>query len=210
MRRVIFVFCFSLIALYMHAAPIDGIRIESDEFYMVVLIDGKAVCTPTLSCFIANLSSGRYLIEVYKANPSHYRGRIDERDLLYRERFFYDSFSLKEIVIRSDHPNSNPVYRENIMAPEVFEQFLRSVKAKHFDDDRNNLVSTALLTTNFTSEQCLQLAKIYSMPHHKVALLKMLYPGVVDKQNFFRVVETLVFSMHRDEVNEFIKRYHQR
>lgn len=63
-RKFLFSICFLLASFSIAAAPLDGIRIESEGQPIIVLIDGQQVCTPTLSCFIANLRRGSYRVEV--------------------------------------------------------------------------------------------------------------------------------------------------
>lgn len=57
------VFCCSV---YIPAAGLKGIRIENRSFPIIVSVDGTQVCSPTNSCFIANLRPGHYRIEVYR------------------------------------------------------------------------------------------------------------------------------------------------
>ena len=84
-RKILFSICFLLASFSIAAAPLDGIRIESEGQPIIVLIDGQQVCTPTLSCFIANLRGGSYRVEVYAARHGN---NLSKENLLYDERVF--------------------------------------------------------------------------------------------------------------------------
>lgn len=99
-------------------------------------------------------------------------------------------------------------YREVAMDRRAFERFLISTKQQHFDSDRTKSIETALFTSYFISEQCVQLISLYSFGSNKVYIIKKLYPRVTDKQNFFMVIDRLTFQSDKDQVNDFIKSYH--
>ncbi|NDV83067.1 DUF4476 domain-containing protein [Bacteroides sp. 51] len=208
MRKYIVLFCLSLLALSMYAASIYGIRIESDGRDMIVFVDGQQVCTPTTSCFIANLKSGLYKIEVFESVPSQRKGPGRTGELLFRDRIYYNEYTMKDISVRGN--NSHHAYRDNIMPPDTFAQFLRSLKDQNFDDNRDKLLATTMVTSDFTSEQYIEMAKIYTFDKGKINMMKTVYPRIVDKQNFFMVIETLTFKMDKDQIHEFVKEYHQR
>lgn len=208
MRKLIVVVLFLIMTLYAQSVEINGIRIESDGVSMMVFIDGQQMCTPTLSCFIANLKSGFYLIEVYESVFNRYNSTPRRGELLYRERFFYDSYSLEEIRVGKNE--SDHAFHDNIMPPETFDKFLGSLKKKSFDSDKDQLIEIAMLSSDFTSEQCLRMLKIYSFNSGMVSVLKKLYPRVIDKQNFFSVIDCLTFQSDQNTLREFVKQYHQR
>lgn len=209
MCKFIVITCLSLVAWGASAANINGIRIESDGIEMIVFIDGKQVCTPTLSCFIANLNSGKYLIEVYESIPSRYNhSNYNRGELLYRERFFYNAYTLQEITVRGI--NAPAAYDYDVMPPETFSLFLHSLKKEPFDDNRNKLIETTIFSTGFTSGQCLEMVKAYTFESGKFEMLRKVYPKIVDKHNFFLVVESFTFSREKEKANEIVKQYHQR
>lgn len=66
-RKLILGFCFLLAMFPASAFSLEGLSVESPREQVVVFIDGKQVCRPTYSCFIANLHGGSYRVEVYAA-----------------------------------------------------------------------------------------------------------------------------------------------
>ena len=74
-RKLILVFCFLLAMFPASAFSLEGLSIESPREQVVVFIDGKQVCRPTYSCFIANLHGGSYRVEVYAARREGDRHR---------------------------------------------------------------------------------------------------------------------------------------
>ncbi|MCS2612427.1 DUF4476 domain-containing protein [Bacteroides fragilis] len=95
-----------------------------------------------------------------------------------------------------------------VMNRAEFDRFLRTVKDKPFDSDRNKLIETTLVSTGFTSDQCLQLVKLFSFDSEKIKLMQAMYPRIVDKPNFYLVIESLTFQSDKNKMNEFVRKYH--
>ena len=205
-------------AVSARAAAVNGIRIESPRQLMVVFVNGEQVSLPTYSCFVANVK-GALLVEVYEATPD---GRIDRNRLLHRERLYCSGRKVKDIYVEApaDEPHGRPrpehgeppVGRhEPVMSAKDFDRFIDTLNRQSFDSERQELLEHALRTSSFTTDQCVRLMnqKMFSFDSERVALLKKLYPKVTDKANFYRAVERLTFQMDRDEVNTFVKQYHE-
>lgn len=213
-RRLIVGVCFLLAVTAAQAVTIDGIRIESQGQRIIVVVDGQQVCKPTNSCFVANLR-GSCRVEVYAA------GRGDElrrENLLYDERIYCSNREIKEIVIAgSNRPGNNkPGHRpehfrsdEPAMSQEAFQQFISSYKKQNFESDRKALLDHALMSSYFTTDQCLRLLEFYTFESEKIPFLKKIYPRIADKANFFRALDELTFSSDKEEINKFIKKYHE-
>ena len=209
----------------MKAASIDGIRIESPHRKIVVLVDGQQVCLPTFSCFVANLH-GSYQVEVYEA-PSH--GENPRRGkLLYDERVHCSINEVKDILIPKDkrvsgnrgtsnhhkpgRPGDRPIegQYERVMSPSAFEQFMGLMEKQNFDSDRKEVLDHALLTSWFTAVQCTRLIDFYRFDSEKKQLMKKIYPKIADKPNFYYAIDKLTFSSDKNEINAFIKQYHEK
>lgn len=221
MRKVIICFCLLLASLSMQAQSLQGIRIESEGQPVVVYINDQPVNTPTASCFVTNLSSGHYRVEVYSGRLPERPSMIDKRKhLIYSESVNYRGRGIHEIFIENESnkgkgpqhgskgPHGKP-QQEKVMSPAAFETFLKQLKAKPFADQRLSLIEGTLPTTLYSSEQGIQIMTAYVHDHEKMQVMKAIYPNIADKQNFFMVVEKLSFQSNKNEVNEFIRKFHE-
>nr|WP_320057408.1 DUF4476 domain-containing protein [uncultured Bacteroides sp.] len=219
MRKLIISFSLLLIvALSMKAAPIYGIRIESAENPIIIFVDGVQISTPTMSCFIANLSPGNYRIEAYEVE---YFGRNDferKRNLIYHNLIYFSGNELKNIRIESNFPTlPSPRDRwtgahsdRGVMDNNTFSSFLSAVKAAPFKSDKMDLIETAVQTSAFTIQQCKRLVELNTFDDEKIEMIQLLYPRIVDKQNFFMLLESLSFISSKDKINDFIKGYNSK
>lgn len=211
-RKFLFSICFLLASFSIVAAPLDGIRIESEGQPIIVLLDGQQVCTPTLSCFIANLRGGSYRVEVYAVRRGN---NLSKENLLYDERVFCSGMEVKEIVVDSrNRPDSHshrpgaPDFREQVMRDREFKEFVALLKKQPFDSDRKEVFENGLLTSYFTTAQCIKLLDMCTFSSEKKSLLKKMYPKIADKSNFIHAIGKLDFSTDKREINDFIKSYH--
>jgi hypothetical protein len=220
MRKLIISFSLLLVvALSIKAAPIYGIRIESTENPVIIFFDGEQVSVPTMSCFIANLNPGDYRIEVYEVDylGSNDRGR--KGDLIYDNIIYFSGDEIKDICIESNYTalSSSPrkgwdgIYSDRgLMDNNTFSSFFSAVKAAPFKSDKMDLIETAAQTSAFTTKQCKRLVDLNTFDDDKIEMIQLLYPRIVDKQNFFILLESLSFISSKDKINDFIKGYNSK
>lgn len=225
MRKIIISFCILLAALSLKAQSISGIRIDGGNTPILVYFGGNQMCMPTTTCFVANLKSGYYTVEVYSTRFSRPGERVWKGERLYKDNVYFNGIGVTEIVVdgrdeirpdnrpgRPGHGGHRPDYDQydRVMNSQLFNTFLNSVKKVPFKDDRMALINTALASSDFTSGQCLQLTKLYTFDDDRMEIMKMMYPRIVDKEAFFTVIATLTFSSNKDEMNKFIQNYGRR
>ena len=141
---------------------------------------------------------------------------------LYNERVYFDGRGVKDIFVDDRHANVRPgrpgqgEHRPNydrhdrVMNDQLFKTFYNNLKKEPFEDDRMALLNTALANSDFTSAQCLQVTKLYTFDDDRMAIMKKMYPRIVDKEAFFTVIATLTFSSNKDEMNKFVQNYGRR
>ncbi len=213
MRKLLICVVCALLSLSMRAGFIDGIRISGWDRPFIVTIDNEDVSMPATSCFVSGLSAGYYIVEVYESR-SAFSDSVWKGRLIYSRRVYYNGIGTMDIrlddradtgAIRPGHGSST--FGKNVMPAEVFEDFYQRMKDEPFSDGKNKLLTTALVGAAFTSAQCSRLIDLYTFDDDKVEFLKQIYPNVVDKEAFFRVIDKLTFLSSRDKIRDFIQAY---
>ncbi len=95
-----------------------------------------------------------------------------------------------------------------VMNRAEFDRFLRTVKDKSFDSDRNKLIETTLVSTGFTSINASSWLSCSVSTVKKIKLMQAMYPRIVDKPNFYLVIESLTFQSDKNKMNEFVRKFH--
>lgn len=220
MRTIIISFCFLLAALSVKAQSISGIRIDGGDTPVLVYFGGNQMCSPTTTCFVANLNAGYYTVEIYASRYSRPGERVWKGQRLYNQRVYFSGSGVKDIFVdnrpgnnvRPERPGQEDRYPEydrfdRVMSDRLFRQFLEDLKKEPFDQNRTTLITTALANSDFTSGQCLQIVETFTFDDGKMKVMKLMYPRIVDKQAFFTVLATLTFSSSKDAMNKFIREY---
>ena len=91
----------------------------------------------------------------------------------------------------------------NVMSEKEFDLFHQSLK-NAFSPERFPKIKLMLKNTRLTSAQGAELVEFFAFSSEKVKLAKMIYPRIVDKDNFELVVEKLDY-FDQKKVNEFIE-----
>lgn len=107
------------------------------------------------------------------------------------------------------YPDGGPLKEVSVMTDSEFDNFIEKLKFTIMDDDQKRMIERMLKEHDVTSAQCLRIVKEIGYTPDKVEIMKKLYPYVRDKQNFNKVIDTLFSPVYKDEMNKFIKEYHQ-
>lgn len=86
MRKIVISFCILLAALSLKAQTVSGIRIDGGDTPILVYLGGNQMCLPTTTCFVANLKSGYYTVEVYATRSARPGERVWKGRRLYNDR----------------------------------------------------------------------------------------------------------------------------
>lgn len=222
MRKIIISFCILFAALSLQAQSVNGIRIDGGNTPILVYLGGNQICLPTTTCFVANLKSGYYTVEVYATRFTRPGERVWKGERLYNERVYFNGNGVMEIMVngrdemrpdnrpgRPEHGGHRPVYDryDRVMNKQLFQAFFDNVKNEPFEKDRIALINAALASSDFTADQCLQLVKFYAFDNERMKIMKMIYPRIVDKEAFFMVINSLTFSSNKKKMYDFVKEY---
>ncbi len=222
MRKIIISFCILFAALSLQAQSVNGIRIDGGNTPILVYMGGNQISLPTTTCFVANLKSGYYTVEVYATRFTRPGERVWKGERLYNERVYFNGNGVMEIMVngrdemrpdnrpgRPEHGGHRPVYDryDRVMNKQLFQAFFDNVKNEPFEKDRIALINAALASSDFTADQCLQLVKFYAFDNERMKIMKMIYPQIVDKEAFFMVINSLTFSSNKKKMYDFVKEY---
>ncbi|WP_303042015.1 DUF4476 domain-containing protein [Bacteroides caecimuris] len=222
MRKIIISFCILFAALSLQAQSVNGIRIDGGNTPILIYLGGNQICLPTTTCFVANLKSGYYTVEVYATRFTRPGERVWKGERLYNERVYFKGSGVMEIMVngrdemrpdnrpgRPEHGGHRPVYDryDRVMNKQLFQAFFDNVKNEPFEKDRIALINAALASSDFTADQCLQLVKFYAFDNERMKIMKMIYPRIVDKEAFFMVINSLTFSSNKKKMYDFVKEY---
>lgn len=222
MRKIIISFCILFAALSLQAQSVNGIRIDGGNTPILVYLGGNQISLPTTTCFVANLKSGYYTVEVYATRFTRPGERVWKGERLYNERVYFNGNGVMEIMVngrdemrpdnrpgRPEHGGHRPVYDryDRVMNKQLFQAFFDNVKNEPFEKDRIALINAALASSDFTTDQCLQLVKFYAFDNERMKIMKMIYPRIVDKEAFFMVINSLTFSSNKKKMYDFVKEY---
>ena len=223
MRKIIISFCILFAALSLQAQSVNGIRIDGGNTPILVYLGGNQICLPTTTCFIANLNPGHYTVEVFATRFTRAGERVWKGEKLYKDLVYFDGRGVTEIWVdgrdnmrperpgRPEQGEHRPGYGYNrVMNDQLFQTFYKEMKNEPFKDDRMKLLNAALAGSDFTSAQCLQLTKLYTIDDDRMEIMKIMYPRIVDKEAFFTVINTLTFSSSKEKMKDFIIGYGKR
>lgn len=198
----------------MQAQSLTGLRIDGGDVPLLVYIDGQQVCTPSTSCFVANLREGTYLVEAY-AVEYHYRtGRPECGERLFRSFVFHRGNGVQDLSVlpdrQSDYDRSHLPdlrrYRNSmrVMTPSGFDDFMKRLKREPFKDGKLALLDTVLPEAYFTCEQCSRMAELFSFDDDRLDVVMRVYPRVIDKEYGFRLMDLFTFQSSKDKLKALI------
>lgn len=218
MKRILLTIVLVICAVSAQADRLRGIRINSFGGPVIVFFGANQVCPPSTTCFVANLKSGFYTVEVYESrfridNQPEWRGR-----LLYRERIYFNGLGIVDVEIPQSYDNGDydrrreHDHRRHIrdgyfyrpMSSEVFDDLVRSLKREVGDSNKTDVLRTVCGMNYFTVGQCRQIMELYSFDEGKMSAFKMMYPRILDKSEVFTLASCFSFLSNKEEMMRFV------
>ncbi len=222
MRKLFLTLSFALLATYVALAQgLSGIRISTNEEPVVVYLNGQQVSSPTQTCFIANLLAEQYSIRVYRVLWKYNSKGYSLGECIYNKRIYHNGIGITDIYPGGYSNNGRDRYhrydrREDIydkrpygrygMSQEEFERFYQKYKALSFDNERINLLEAVIPLSGLYTDQCLRLVQACTFDSEKIKIMEKLYPYVIDKENFYQVIEELTFSSDKEKMYKMMRR----
>lgn len=195
---------------YSFAQRLSGLRITSEEFPIVVCIDGREISLPSHSCFVANLDRGTYYVEVYRISSIGTRlGRVYSRNVHYNGTktidIFINSHGFYEKPPRKKERDRHRWNWGKGMSSEQFEDFYERYQKATFNSEKEKLLDYVLSNSGLYSSQARRLVKVCTFESDKKKMIEKVYPYIIDEENFYQVVEELSFYSDREEMYEKLK-----
>lgn len=87
-----------------------------------------------------------------------------------------------------------------------FAKIIDNIKDQSFDDQKLEFVETFVKGRPLNCDQATKLLKTFSFDDDRIAAAVILYPGLVDSENFFEVLKIFPFDSTRKEVMEAVRK----
>jgi len=92
------------------------------------------------------------------------------------------------------------------MPQDKFQKLLDMLRKEAFESSKLDIVRTAAKDNFFTSEQVKEIMETFKFDENRIKVAKILYPRVVDRENFFIVYSALTYSSSREELRKWIEK----
>jgi DNA-binding TFAR19-related protein (PDSD5 family) len=87
-----------------------------------------------------------------------------------------------------------------------FAKLIENIKEQSFDEQKLEFVKTFAKGRPLNCDQVTRLLKTFSFDDDRIAAAVILYPGLVDSENFFEVLKIFPFDSSRKQVMEAIRK----
>ena len=94
-------------------------------------------------------------------------------------------------------PHDRPTYRGHIMNDRDFQYLYKTIKKKHFEKDRLELLSVGVLDNYFSCRQCAKILSLYSFDKDKLKVLDIMSRHVVDLDNAHLILDSFRYESDR-------------
>ena len=100
-------------------------------------------------------------------------------------------------TVEQRHHRVEPPRRHRAMSEKDFLFLYKTIKCKHFDDDRMEFLSVGVLDNHFTCQQCVRLMSLYRFDDDKLKILRIMAGHIVDLENHHDILMRLDFDSNK-------------
>lgn len=113
--------------------------------------------------------------------------------------------------------NATRSYNDNVQAqpagpvamdPGTFNEVKKTIANTSFDDGKLSVAKTILNTNYFTTNQVIEICKLFSFDDGKLDFAKAAYSKTIDNNNYFKVNNVFSFDSNKQALNDFISGSH--
>lgn len=92
----------------------------------------------------------------------------------------------------------------NAISQEDFDDRLKAIKNTSFDKDKLAKAKMVLRDEYYTTNQVIEVVKLFSFDNFKLDFAKWAYKNTMDKKNYYKVQDHLSFSSSKNDLGNFI------
>ncbi len=107
-------------------------------------------------------------------------------------------------VVNTPPPPPPPPAGPVAMDPRSFADAKRSISGSSFESTKLSTAKTVLSNNFVTTDQVIEICKLFSFDDTKLEFAKYAYNKTVDNNNYFKVGNVFSFSSSRESLNQFI------
>ena len=110
-----------------------------------------------------------------------------------------------ELELQQRRPHHDrPQHRNLIMGERDFQFLYKTIKKKHFEKDRLELLSVGVLDNYFSCRQCAKLLSLYSFDKDKLKVLNIMAKHIVDLDNAHLILDSFKFESDRRKAAQML------
>ena len=109
----------------------------------------------------------------------------------------------EKVVIKEEIKEEKP----EPMSPSSFRSLLKTLEDEAFEDTRLEILKDAATRNYFTVYQLLDILKLFTFDDNKISACKIIYPRLVDRENFHEVYSAFQFPDSKEALRRWVNNY---
>ncbi len=167
-------------------------------------VEGKAI---NLTLKIVRDRDGRARIVLHKLTPleAGYRGEEGEYVMNYGHD---DDHRMGDRDRNDNHHQAPPPAppAPAAMDPQSFSDAKQAIAGSSFDDTKLSTAKTIAANNYFTTDQVIEICKIFSFDDSRLAFAKVAYKRTVDNGAYYKVNAVFSFDSNKDALNNYVSK----